>query len=336
MLLYLTSNNHINTFDFLYDEHGIIIKKLSGQFSLKQFVINDMRNLDHYSFVAIDVQALKDSDIEVIEAVNAFKKLHSSRLIFYVDDIVRHEKLLKELVEIGLYNIATSSDVAELRTEILMTISDLGISKKEIQCRLFKIEGLTIDRNVGYAFVKNNIRIAVTGVQNRVGTTTMAINLANYLAGMGTRVSYIEANDHDHLRQLSAYYTGMVLKEDGIIYNGIKYLSLQSECKDDFDFVIYDMGVVSHKIIGAINNNCDRAILCATGKPYEQSGFEKVQELMNAETTMKVFSLVAEADKPKLLKQYDKVHFSEYTPDYFCGDVNGTIWDEVIKPFVIR
>ena len=45
MLLYLASNQNIGLFDFLVKERGMVVKKLSGEFLLKQFVINDMRNI---------------------------------------------------------------------------------------------------------------------------------------------------------------------------------------------------------------------------------------------------------------------------------------------------
>lgn len=57
MLLYLSSNENIEIFDFLTNEHGIVIKKLSGTFNLKQFVTRDMRSLNHYAYFAIDIVA---------------------------------------------------------------------------------------------------------------------------------------------------------------------------------------------------------------------------------------------------------------------------------------
>ncbi len=336
MLLYLSSNENVNTFDFLYDEHGIIIKKLSGSFSFKQFVIYDIRSLNHYNYVAIDLKALKDLDIDIIEAINAFKKMYSSRLIFYIEDIKHHEKLIVKLIDEGVYNIVASDEVNELKAEILKAISDLGISKREIQSKLSQEKDFDAIQYSTCTFVKNNIRIAVTGTQNRVGTTTMAINFANYLANNGAKVCYIEANKQKHLNELPEFYQGMTVKEDSIIYNGVKYLSLHAECHDDFDFIIYDMGIATHKVISAISKNCDAVVLCTTGKPYELKQFEQVKKLMNIDTTKHLFSFIAESDKTKLEKRYGKVYFSNYTPDYFDGDVNEMIWEDVLNPFIKR
>ena len=72
MLLYLTSRENMGLFDFLTEEIGMLVKKLSGEFSLNKFVIHDMRNLDHFSYIAIDLEAIKDTEDEIIEAIIAF------------------------------------------------------------------------------------------------------------------------------------------------------------------------------------------------------------------------------------------------------------------------
>ena len=334
MLLYLSSNDHINLLDFLNDEHGIIIKKLSGTFSLIQFVIGDLRSLNHFQYMVIDLNAIKDSNSDIMEAVNAYKKMFTSRLIFYIEDIKTHHDLVLKLIENGIFNIVTATDVETIKTEFLNSVSDLGISKRDIMLK-FAPDDFSFNTSVeAYRFSKKEIKIAVTGVQDRVGTTTMAINLTNYLANIGAKVCYVEANEHNHLSKLPAFYQGMTMKDDVILYDGVKYLSLHSECHDEFDFIIYDMGVVNNKIIGVIRNNCDAAILCATGKPYEFNDIEKHKNLLDTTSLNTVFSFVAESDKHKYLKLYKDIHFSNYTPNYFDGDINESTWSSVIKPFI--
>lgn len=334
MLLYLSSNEHINLLDFLYEEHGMIIKKLSGTFSLKQFVISDLRSLEHFRYMVIDIKALKDTDSEILEAVNAYKKMFTSRLIFYVEDLKIQEKLVLSLIENGIFNIVTATEVESLRAEVLTTISDFGFSKREIRSKLAPEEAKTATSHEPYRFTKKEIKIAVMGAGNRVGTTTIAINLANYLSNIGTKVCYVEANEHNHLSKFNGFYPGMTENEGVILYNGVKYLSLHSECHDDFDFIIYDMGVVNNKAISVIRNNCDAAIICSTGKPYEINDIEKQKNLLDTIPLSVVYSLVAEPDQHKYMKLIKDIHFSNYTPNYFDGDVNESIWASVIKPFV--
>ena len=334
MLLYLTSNDHINLLDFLNDEHGIIIKKLSGTFSIRQFVLGDLRSLNHFQYMVIDLNAIKDSNDDIMEAVNAYKKMFTSRLIFYIEDIKAHHDLVHRLIENGVFNIVTATDIEALKAELLKSISDLGISKREVMLKINPNDSSFSTAILAYEFSKKEIKIAVTGVQHRVGTTTMSINLANYLSSIGAKVCYVEANEHDHLSKLPAFYQGMTSKDDVILYNGVKYLLLHSECHDEFDFIIYDMGVINSKIIAAIRNNCDAAVLCATGKPYEMNDIEKYKDLLDSKSLNITFSLVAEPDQHKFLKLHKDIYFSNYTPNCFDGAVNEELWQQILEPFI--
>jgi hypothetical protein len=284
--------------------------------------------------MVIDLNAIQDSNSDIMEAVNAYKKMFTSRLIFYIEDMKVHHDLVHKLIENGIFNIVTATDVEALRAGFLKAISDLGISKRDIMLKLTPDDFSFKASAESYRFSKKEIKIAVTGVQHRVGTTTMAINLSNYLSNIGAKVCYVEANEHDHLSKLPVFYQGMTVKEDVILYNGVKYLSLHSECHDEFDFIIYDMGVIDNRIISAIKKNCDAAILCATGKPYEVNDIEKHKSLLDKTLVNTVFSFVAEPDQHKYLKLYKDIYFSNYTPNYFDGEVNEVIWTTVIKPFV--
>jgi hypothetical protein len=296
--------------------------------------MHDICSLEHYQYVAVDVKVLKDVGTEIFDAVNALKKQHSSRLIFYIEDNENHAELIQELIQIGIYNIVTASEVTMLKEEILKSTSDMGFSMQEIQSKFSKEEVSTSFSKADRGFVKKEIKIAVTGVQNRVGTTTMAINLANFLSSIGAKVCYVEANENKHLSKLAAYYQGMTEKDGVMIYNGVKYLNLDSECHDEFDFIIYDMGVVSNKVIQAIRKSCDAAIICATGKPYEVYDTQGIESLLDEKLIYKVFSLVAEFDKGKIVKKDNNVNFSNYTPNYFDAEINEELWGEVLKPFV--
>lgn len=330
MILYLSSNENEGIFDFLQGDLGIIVKKLSGYFILKQFVIYDMRSLDHYQFVAIDLKALKDTNDEIVEAITAFKKMFSSRLVIYVDDVHFHSELIHVLVEQGVYNIVTGETVEVLQKNIQKSISDIGMKKRDVKAILGANEIL----EEVITFNKTNIKIAVTGSMHRVGTTTTAMNLCNYLASFGARVCYVEANDHNHLKALPEAYRQMQVNGDVIISGGVKYLTLSSESEEDMDFIIYDMGVIQHKIIEAIKNKCDTAILCSGVKPYEIKELERALLLLDDINVNKLFSFVTAPERSKLNQANDRVFFAEYSPDLFDGETNKSIWGQIIEPFI--
>jgi hypothetical protein len=333
MLLYISSNENIGIFDFLSNKNGMVIKKLSGTFSLKQFVIYDMRSFNHYSYVAIDLKALKDNKDEIIEAIIAFKSMFSSRVIFYIEDIKENESLIERLIEQGVYNILSADEVEDLKEEIQRSISTSGMRKRDILLKLNKVNGKQYYMPK-YVFAKKDIKIAVTGAAHKVGTTTIAMNLCNYLASIGASVCYVEANNHNHIQKLPCSYAGMVVKDDFIIYNGVKYLSLNASNDEEYDFVIYDMGVIERKTINAINNKCDVSILCATAKPYEIEEYDKAMQLLDDDKVNTIFSFVQENEKVRLKEQYRNVFFAEYAPDLFDGDANKNIFSKIFKNYI--
>lgn len=181
VLLYLSSNQNIGIFDFLIQEKGLVIKKLSGEFHLKKFVIHDMKNLSHYSYVAIDLKAIKDTEDEIIEAVKAFKTIYDSRLILFAEGIDQENELLSKLVEERIYNIITATSIEKIKEEILKSVSIEGMNYEE--CLIFMGKsGFQSDINRSqYLFKHKDIKIAVAGVSSKAGTTTTAFNLSNFL-----------------------------------------------------------------------------------------------------------------------------------------------------------
>jgi len=331
MILYLASNENINTIDFLADETGMVIKKLSGTFNLNQFVLNDMRSFTHYSFLILDYDALTDSDDEIIEAISAFKRMYSSRVVLIMNQDKRLENLIYRLIECDVTNLVFNEDVDELKADVLKSVSDLGISKRELQEKISHIFGNTDYRIDKYDFPKENVKIGVAGSMNRVGTTTMALNLASYLASIGARVCYVEANKNGHLKLM---FEGMELKADGFLVNGVRYLTLDSLNDESFDFIIYDMGVLDRRIRHAMTNNCDEAFLCTTYKSYEWDQVKKAFMLLEDEEYNLFTNFASESEQKELVGTNKKVYRLGYAPNQFDTEANIKLWLEVLNDYI--
>lgn len=335
MLLYITSNENRGIFDFLADEQGMIIKKFNGSFQLKQFVIHDMRSLTHYGFLAIDLATIKDEEDEIIEAIMAYRSMYTSRVIFYVDKVGENERLIGQLIEQGIYNIVASDEVQVLEEKILKTTGSLGMSKRDAMS-LLNQDDITLPMfKPDYRFVQKEVKIAITGVMHQVGTT-MAFNLCNFLSGLGAKVCYVEADGSNHLIKITEGTTNMVSNGNVNIYNGICFMDLYGESDEEFDFIVYYIGVVESKVIGAIKNKCDVGVLCATAKPYEKDEYIKVNQLFEGIEVGRIFSFSHEMDQRKVIEEYGKGYFSEYTPSLFDSEKNNDMWMQIINKFIVR
>lgn len=195
MLLYLTSTENVGLFDFLTEELGMLVKKLSGEFFLNKFVVHDMRNLSHFSYIAIDLEAIKDNPDETIESLIAFKALYDSRIIIFAEK-APIDLLNKIIEEIEIYNIITAKNIENIKEEIKISVSPQGMNKDYLLKSMNNSMDINLDISPQYSFIGENIKIIVAGTMNRVGTTTTAINMASFLASIGAKVSYTQANIH--------------------------------------------------------------------------------------------------------------------------------------------
>jgi len=334
MLLYMASNQNVGLFDFLVKKQGIIVKKLSGEFYMKKFIIHDMRNLSHYSFIAIDLSALKDTEDEIMEAVLAFKSMYYSRLIIFAEGMQYSNPLVSRLVEEGIYNIITATEIEEIKSEITMCVSDEGMDYHDI-IKVSETENLTPK----YLFKEENITIGVAGVLSRIGTTTTAMNLANYLASIGAKVSYIEANANNHLNSLPDVYKGMKVEDDCIRYKGVNYMTIKSGNKENNNFSVFDFGVLNDGNLKALKYS-KIVIICGGGKPYELKALHNAIMKLKELSINIILSFIPERGRVSLKNELQSeniiVHFTDYSPDIFDCSVNNRIWKDILNEYIFE
>lgn len=337
MLLYLSSNENIGIFDFLSKDKGVVIKKLSGEFYLKKFVIHDMRNLSHYSYFAIDLKALKDTENEIIETILAFKTMYDSRIIIFAERANEENEIILKLLDERIYNIVTSEEISEIKNEIIKCMSDEGKTQED----WLKFRGINSDLEETfknqYMFKHKNIKIAVAGVSSKVGTTTAAFNMTKFLFEIGAKISYTEANGNEHLKEIAAYYE-FAKVENYYKYNGIEYYP-NKQFPDSYNFNIFDLGSLNSGNV-SIFNSCDIKVLCSRSKPYELIDLHKALTILNEGKFNILFSLTVETEKVKIRKRFESStyedHFQEYSPDLFDGKTNEKIYKEIVKEYIIE
>lgn len=244
MILYLCSNQNINLFDFLDKDRGMPIKKMSGVFKLKQFVIHDVRNLSQFGFLIIDLKAIKDNETEIIEAITAFGAMYNARIILFAEGLDANSPLISKLIELSVYNIITSTNFEDIKEEMLQCVSPEGRDMRSaVRSKYFSLEEIKEKEKTEHVFLCKDIKIAVVGAAHKVGTTTTAINLVNFLVNVGADVAYVEANTNEHLKCLPGYYKDMSFKETYIEYKGAKYY-FRGSFPEDNNFTVIDFGAI--------------------------------------------------------------------------------------------
>ncbi len=170
--------------------------------------------------------------------------------------------------------------------------------------------------------------INVAGCQERIGTTTQALQLARFIRSMDYDVAYMEMNDKNYIKNTNLVYSDYEEQDTGIItVQGIdviprsKYIDIKKG-GSNLDFLIIDHGCVNDK-------RFDRKEFLHGGIPILVGGI-KANELGETENALRdnemqkaffVFSFVEDGDNEELLinmgRKKDETFFSPYFPDPF-------------------
>ncbi|WP_406242047.1 hypothetical protein ACF3M2_14170 [Tissierella carlieri] len=347
MLLYLSSNENIELFDFLVEENGMLVEKLSGEFLLKKFVVHDMRNLSHFSYIAIDLEAIKDSIEDIIEGIKAFKTMYDARIILFTEktDV---EYLNKIIDEANIYNIVSGKTIDKIQKEIRTCLGEQGMSKHyaKMAVNLGYDENQDIENNSGLSLAKEksikqfdakNIKIIVSGVMNRIGTTTTAMNLAAFLSELGAKVSYTEGNESNHLKSIihSYFFFNNPIINDCFTDGKVDYYLQGNIPIDNYNFNIIDIGVLTPKNL-KVTEIGDINILCAGSKPYELSYLNEALKMLkevvkfNITLPLELKEDIEKTDEYKGLK----IHFAKYSPLLFDKSINTDTWKAILSDYL--
>ncbi|CAK7075658.1 hypothetical protein [Tissierella sp.] len=346
MLLYLSSNENIELFDFIVEENGMLVEKLSGEFLLKKFVVHDMRNLSHFSYIAIDLEAIKDPIEDIIEGIKAFKTMYDARIILFTEktDV---EYLNKIIDEANIYNIVSGKTIDKIQKEIRTCLGEQGMSKHyaKMAVNLGYDENQDIENNLGLPLAKEkpikqfdakNIKIIVSGVMNRIGTTTTAINLAVFLSELGARVSYTEGNGSNHLSSIHSYFFfNNPITNDYFTDGKVDYYLQGNIPTDNYNFNIIDIGVLTPKNL-KVTEIGDINILCAGSKPYELSYLNEVLKMLKEVVKFNItLPLESKEDIEKIDEFKDlNIHFARYSPQLFDKDINAEVWENILSNYL--
>ncbi|KNZ42424.1 hypothetical protein [Acetobacterium bakii] len=359
MLIYVTSTQNNGIFDFLNTKAtGMPIKKFIGDYELSAFVDNDLSKFPSYRYLAVDLECIMDMPEGLFKAVEAINDWFELRLIIFAREI--KPELKQELINREVYNIITG-DPREYEELIKKAVSRNGITyqdhllkdeihdvvaieqppiaeviRKPSMEETITIDELPLQEVINEEGERVERFICVAGSQRRTGTTTTAIQLANYLANQGKMVAYIEVNDHHHLKSIiEAYRMKKEEIEDGEWYQtkGVDYFYQDGTLMKTYDYIIGDIGVLSEDVIDVFETG-DIKILCGAGKCFERNALNAVLELNrdhSIEDANLILNFIAPEEQMILNGFFPAAQFTGYTPNLMGWSVNKELFKSLLK-----
>ena len=326
MLFYLTSNDKVNLLDFVETQIGIPPKKMTGKFSLLQFVIRDMRNYAHIRYFVIDRSAANEDDDAFVEAVNSFKMMFSARIIIICEAYSQDDSFVRQLIMSGVTDIVTADDIELIQAEILECLSPDGMQRFKVIEAEPPAPTINITRNDAedqYSFTAKNVRVAVAGCQRRNGVTTTAANLAHWIEAHGGTACYFESNENHHLAYIVKLYGEQAVKNHYSI-GGVDYY-FTDELDKYYNFIITDCGILNAPIQSSFIN-AELRLLCSPAMPYELPYLQTALDLCKG-MIINTLGMYVPLDIRELIQEAteDDMLFMAPSHELFDGTVNGDI-----------
>lgn len=228
MILYLTSQQHTNLLDFLTEQTDALpIKKMTGNFMLKQFVIYDMRNFSHCTELVLDRDAFGDDDIHFAEAIEEFLTMYNARITVICEGLQESAPLCHDLLEAGVGNIVTAEEIGAIQNEIRQSLSGQGMTRCKPKERTKPQEKEKL-----YQFATEGVRITMVSSQSRIGTTTMALGLT--IAQESTQTSIVSealgnSENNSNLSSADKQQMFAPYEQYGLIYDATQDILLYND-----------------------------------------------------------------------------------------------------------
>lgn len=325
MILYLSSQQHTNLLDFLAEkEDALPVKKMTGNFMLKQFVIYDMRNFSHCTELVLDRIAFGDEDRDFAQAIEEFLTMYNARITVICEGLKESDPLFGALLSAGVGNIVTNVEIRGMQEEIRQSLSSQGMTKYHPKERKQpKAQG------EHYRFMADGVRIALVSSQSRIGTTTTALGFTSWLGSVGASVAYVERNDSGIISYLSDAYE---MDEEAGGYRLEKMWYGTQPPDAGFHFLIEDYGTDRPEV------DTDILLLVCGTKPYEIVHTMKLLEKYDTKPAFVLCPFVEASLQDTYVEafqtDYHKVFFLEYQPDCMNGSPNAKIFKIIIKNYI--
>jgi len=337
MLLYLTGKDRVNLLDFIEDKIGIIPKKMTGKFSLMQFVVRDMRNYAHIKYFVIDRTAVNEDEVGFIEAVNSFKIMFNARIIVICEGCSEQDTFLRQLIMAGVTDIVTATDIKEIQSEILECLSPEGMQRYKVPAQKPQpstIAAKTTPVSEKYIFNCKDIRIAISGCQRRVGVTTTAINLAHWIKNHGGTACYLESNLNKHLAYIVKLYADQP-EDNHYTISGVDYY-FTNELDRPYNFIITDCGELDEPPQASFAE-ADLRLLCGSAMPYE---LVYLQNAMNRckGMTVQTLGMCVPLDIRELIQHAisNDILFVDPSHELFDVNANGNLNKKLVSNYIIK
>ncbi|MCI8600561.1 MAG: hypothetical protein HFE45_03095 [Oscillospiraceae bacterium] len=262
------------------------------------------RAATQYEHIFVDLSFLQNEEDEVLDALSGLYAISTANLILLACGYEPGSKLLSELVKGGMYNIITAESpgavnadaTACLKGKTLKDVRYLLIPEEPPKQKsgLFSFFRRPVKKPQPEPQPKQQLRIGVAGVIHRIGTTTVAMQIARYFQQIGWKACYIDCTGDGQLAYYPHFWENVQQdkQRDCFRMEGLDlYAGFRDQLAKDYEALVYDYGVFSEA--GRLSYlDKEKKILVCGCKPQELLALPEVFEATEGSEIFFVFSFV--------------------------------------------
>jgi len=188
--------------------------------------------------------------------------------------------------------------------------------------------------------LSKTVTIAICGAQPRIGTTTQAFQLLQYLQIRGYDVAFIDLSGNGYIDQLRKLYGGVEKNGSCIIYEGIHMYQSVLDLNESYQYMVKDYGSFQNDNFNEISYlEQDIHIVCSGVKPNEIFEVSPILQKSEFNHVKFIFSFVPPDNRSAILKQMTNraasTFFVGYNPDLFSYDATSNkVYRQIIGEFL--
>ncbi|MDO5556664.1 MAG: hypothetical protein Q4G05_00240 [Clostridia bacterium] len=345
MILALTKENEKLITEICKDSGYDEIQMLTGVNKLKDFAVRELKNLNNFNYIIIDINSTKESEDEIIKAVVAIKSMYNIRIIIMALGYKEGNSLLAKLFNEGIYNFVVGKDNETQKEELMnCLVGDGNQYKDAVRFRAEVINTKRKDRVIikkEYKKIKQFETIGIVGTESHIGTTTQALLICSFLNSLKLNACYINANPNTDISYFEELGAIKNKNTDMLSYKNIDMWRKENTVDAmnlAYDFYIYDYGVFDESKIDNFISKGVKIVVSGT-KIWEFAGLKNVFSHLEKLKDLKFLFNFTEQEKQKeWLKNMSKfskgTYFTEYTPNPFAINVNEQIYHRIFKEYI--
>ena len=131
MILAITRDNEKLIYEVCKENGFESPQVLTGVESLKRFAVQELRNLNNYNQIIIDVASTKETEDEIVQSVVAIKSMYNIRIIIVALGFQEGNNLLSKLFSEGIYNFVNANTYFEQKEQFKSCLSSEGCQYKD-------------------------------------------------------------------------------------------------------------------------------------------------------------------------------------------------------------